>query len=386
MHTVAKNADPAPLVRGNPPGQPAGPGSTGTVPARWGRFGIGQWARSRLRDLRRRRVSDYWHQTLSVPLLKKYQRLFETPAGRRALAERAAIDAYAEATFGDRCWGPSLWVVAAARGGFPDGLVSQDWFWMSRVEAVSGSIQSRCRPLAALLFGTELVPDLVARVNGMWLRPGSGEVISEAELPAILFRFGDRVCVKRNDTGGGTGISFEDRDSFDPAAYATAPDLVIQRVISQPHWLEPLSPGGLATLRIMTAAPPGAPARSVFSFLRLARAGDGVVLAERDISVEVEDDGRLAERGFLPDYLCCDSHPDTGARFAGKAIPDFGALVATCLSLHERVRSIRLIGWDVGFDAENRPVLLEWNRSPGIALAQICRGTCLDGLGIHPCR
>jgi hypothetical protein len=338
-------------------------------------------------SVQRKRTAERLYRNRLNWVHKDHGKLLATPTGKRAMGMLPQLEAYAQASFGDRSWGPALLVPTAGRGEFVEGWVSENWYRMERDQEVNSSITglTSCRSFQLSLFGPEIVPDLACRVGGVWRSP-RGEPLTEEDLPAILFGASDRVCVKLDSSTFGRGVWVETRESFRSERYRNAPNLVVQPFIEQPQWLANISPGGLATFRILTAAPVGEPARHIFTYVRLARAGGDVLRTAHSLRAPLETDGRLRDRAYDTSLQPHREHPDTGARFEGLALRDHSRLVQICLTLHERVRQIRLIGWDIGFDVAERPHLIEWNSRPGIDFPQMIKGALLDGTGIHPHR
>jgi hypothetical protein len=67
------------------------------------------------------------------------------------------------------------------------------------------------------------------------------------------------------------------------------------------------------------------------------------------------------------------SHPDSQIRFADVQIPFVQEAVNLAEKLHEKLSSIRVIGWDIAITA-NGPVFIEGNDNPEISGLQTVNG------------
>ena len=109
-------------------------------------------------------------------------------------------------------------------------------------------------------------------------------------------------------------------------------------------------PASVNTARVITLGGRNG-VRAAFAFLKTGRGGSftdngasGGIMAGIDVCAGVIVTDGVDENGA--GYQC---HPDTGAVFRGTALPDWRALTALCVSLAERVPSVRFIGWDAAY-------------------------------------
>ncbi len=97
---------------------------------------------------------------------------------------------------------------------------------------------------------------------------------------------------------------------------------------------------------------------------------DGNLLAAID-----PENGRVKRViiGFGPEEEEVESHPDTGAKLQGAAIPDWDALVELCLKAAPHFPGLRLQAWDVASTSEG-PMILEINGAGDLSMTQRAEG------------
>lgn len=176
---------------------------------------------------------------------------------------------------------------------------------------------------------------------------------------------------------------------------------IVQGQVSHGSWARALSPGALPTIRMLTIRP--TPRSSPFLAAAALRLGTratapvdnfsaGGLVAGIDIA-----DGRLADAVQRPrtrSAVRFIRHPETGARIAGGAIPDWDALTALALEAMRRFPDAVHVGWDL-HPSDKGPVLIEGNAAPNLNIYQ-AHGSILrherlwrfyrsHGLPMRPC-
>ncbi|MDT0632224.1 sugar-transfer associated ATP-grasp domain-containing protein [Rubrivirga sp. S365] len=151
------------------------------------------------------------------------------------------------------------------------------------------------------------------------------------------------------------------------------PHVLQPRLVNVPD-LDALSPGTLATVRVITAKGPGSDPEHVGSFLRMAM---------KDQPVDNFDQGGLAapvdaETGRLGpairkdlrfaarDY---DRHPTTGHAIVGARVPQWEEVLALALEAHRTLTDVSVVGWDVAVTTSG-VVLVEANTAPDARFQQ----------------
>jgi hypothetical protein len=292
---------------------------------------------------------------------------------------------YARSVLGSDAYFPWLHFYAAYRGAFLEGWIPDNLFQNVAVKHVNGAyhLADNARTLQRRLLQTPSLPDVAHHVNGEW-RDVEGGIIKPSELASVLFQDGDEVCVKTQNSSKGRGVSFERRETFDPARVGSLGNFVVQRVILQNAFFEGIFPHAVATLRISTGMLPGARPHFVGSYLRVGR-GRARAVGEGSLRVPVLDAaGRLGDFASDSTWRRFTHHPDTGFRFAGVEVPGFGAALAHCLDLHERLPQFGLVGWDVVLDRAGAVEVMEFNTGhPGIKFIEMSVGPTLKAFNME---
>jgi hypothetical protein len=153
----------------------------------------------------------------------------------------------------------------------------------------------------------------------------------------------------------------------------SAPQLLQVRVRNHPQ-IEPLSPGTLCTIRVVTYRFPDGEPRHLASTFRLA---------SRPIAADNFSQGGLAaavnpQTGTLRPAVFKDltltaaehaNHPVTGAKIAGFPLPHWPEVLELALHAHSVFPAYPSIGWDIAI-SRSGPVLIEGNYNWNVALVQ----------------
>lgn len=157
---------------------------------------------------------------------------------------------------------------------------------------------------------------------------------------------------------------------------------LVQRALATHETLQPVSPGALPTLRLITCLDEQGAAELGSAALRLSRDGTNPVdnFAAGNMVCAVDADRKCAT-AFLPEghrMLRPSTHPVTGAEITGRPVPHFDEAVELVLQGHRLLADkFRLIGWDVGITQQG-PVIIEGNWNPGTRISQLIEGRGLD--------
>jgi hypothetical protein len=291
-------------------------------------------------------------------------------------------DEYAKDVLGSGKYSPWLRAYSLLSGTFHEGWIPNNYYGeivVPRIKGPYGEI-SHYRAISNRLFYTDLLPDLAYSVNGL-LCTSSMEVIHPSELKKCLFATSDRVVFKIDDGRKGKGVSIYDTDSF-PEESGAFGNGVFQRYIVQHPFFDQFSGRATSTIRITTVVDDDSNVSCRAVYLRLPRHSDTHVKAASAITVAVRLNGGLHEQGYRPNWVPIACHPDSKVAFAGLVIPHFQRCVHTCISLHDRMRFARVIGWDVIFDEPGNVVIMEWNgQHNGIKFSEAASGPCFADLG-----
>lgn len=291
---------------------------------------------------------------------------------------------YAVSVLGSIDFAPWLKVYSAFRGEFLEGWIPDNYLGRIVCPAINGNIKSlgQYKTLSRKLLQTDALPDLIYWIKGNWLLP-TGENISLSQAKAICFDQNPYVFLKKDFSLQGNGVVKLKASDFDVFDFENTGDFVIQSPIFQHPFLEELSPGAVATLRITTVKPFGQSAKNHLSALRVGRKGMDFIYTSDCIRIPLwADKGRFFSTGTTSDWKILEKHPDTGVSFDGKIFPYFHDAVQLCEALHDKNPHFQLIGWDAAIDREGKVKLMEWNTDePGIIFSESANGPHFKGLG-----
>lgn len=157
---------------------------------------------------------------------------------------------------------------------------------------------------------------------------------------------------------------------------------MIQSPIFQNSFMEEISPGAVATLRITTVKQYKKLAQTRLCTLRIGRKGMDFIYTKDSTRIPIwPDTGRLHPFGISKDWHIVYRHPDTGVAFEGETIPYYRDAIQLCESLHDRFTHIELIGRDVAINHSGVVQLMEWNTDePGIVATESAIGPHFKGL------
>ncbi len=154
----------------------------------------------------------------------------------------------------------------------------------------------------------------------------------------------------------------------------SAHSCLIQEGLKQVPILAKLYPLSINTLRI-TSETVGGESRLMTSCLRLGRNGLEVDnVSQEGIAVRVDlSTGALDGMGYTKECKAFDKHPDTGAPFAGHAIPNWDKVTAQVRQAAAKLYQFCYLGWDIAL-CPTGPLVIEVNLGFGIDAQNIQRG------------
>jgi hypothetical protein len=157
-------------------------------------------------------------------------------------------------------------------------------------------------------------------------------------------------------------------------------DLILQPAIANDAETASFTTGALSTARIMTGRYPDGRIVPIGAFLRLAR-GEAVVdnISAGGLMATVDlDSGEIsaANRRWDP-YVLVDRHPDTGALFAGKTLPQWREIVEVAVRAHAAFPQFAFVSWDIA-PTPGGPSIIEGNHHGGTVAFQEINGRPLS--------
>lgn len=325
-----------------------------------------------------RRQSYYNRQAQAV------LRAVESERGPTDKAAMRRADQYAREVLGSIRYAPWLYVYAAVAGSFREGWIPDNYYGLVVDPLKSGEAAKvgLIKSFTNRILCSEALPDLAYVIDGIYYARNYRPV-SQRELTEILFAHDPRTVFKADHSYQGRAVTFMTREDFPADGRARLPDGVFQKPIRQHDFFAAMSPRATATVRITTARELDGGVSVKAAYLRLGRANDDIVFSSSHVRVAVDTAaGTLGETGYLHDWRLTATHPDTGFRFAGQAIPHFGEAAQLCKSLHESCPHMLCLGWDLCIDQDDKPQIMEWNaRYNDIKFSEATTGPCFRGLG-----
>ncbi len=151
-------------------------------------------------------------------------------------------------------------------------------------------------------------------------------------------------------------------------------DYLVQPRLANHPALDDISNGALATARLLTCRNErGVPEAAAAAF-RMA-IGNSVVdnFHQGGLATEVNlatgEIGIASDIGVRPDVGWRETHPVSGARFAGRVLPHWQEAVALAVKAHEAFPHRVVVGWDVAMLADGA-MIIEGNAKPDLDIHQ----------------
>jgi hypothetical protein len=151
-------------------------------------------------------------------------------------------------------------------------------------------------------------------------------------------------------------------------------DFLVQPRLANHPALDDISNGALATVRLLTCRNEQGVPEATNAAFRMA-IGNSVVdnfhqggLATA-VNLETGEVGIASDIGIRPDVGWRDTHPVSGARFAGRILPHWQEAVALAVKAHTAFPERVIVGWDVAMLADGA-MIIEGNGKPDLDIHQ----------------
>jgi hypothetical protein len=151
-------------------------------------------------------------------------------------------------------------------------------------------------------------------------------------------------------------------------------DFLVQPRLANHPALDDIANGALATVRLLTCRNEQGRAEAAAAAFRMA-IGNSVVdnFHQGGLATEVNLGtgviGIASDIGIRPDVGWRDTHPVSGARFAGRTLPHWPEVVALAIKAHEAFPQRVVVGWDVAMLADGA-MIIEGNGKPDLDIHQ----------------
>lgn len=331
-----------------------------------------------------RRTRDYLFHRAHRLEAQAIRRSIESWRGKTASADIRRCREYALDILGHAHFAPWLEVYAAMAGRFIEGWIPDNFYGSVVVPKLKGGYGKICdlKSLNSVLFRDDAFPDILARVNGIFLDTRY-ELVPPPSVEDRLFAQSDRVIFKRDNWQRGSGIHFFDKDSFDLERVSKLGNGLFQRVIEQHELLAAFARSSVATLRLTSVYEDDGRVSIRACYLRFGTGADTHVQSSSHVRVPIRlTDGAFGHKGYTIHWQPIDRHPTSGVAFAGHRVPAFEECMSTVTALHRKVPYARCVGWDVTVDKGGKVMLMEWNAVHNdIKFSEGTQGPCFADLG-----
>lgn len=148
------------------------------------------------------------------------------------------------------------------------------------------------------------------------------------------------------------------------------PYMIQVRQLNHPD-IADLSPGALATVRLVTAIDEQGGVEAVRALFRMGISADSIVdnFHAGGIAAPVDlvtgELGAATDFGLAPSIGWVDSHPATGARIKGRRLPQWEAVIALAQRAHAHFLDRAIIGWDIALSSDGLSIV-EGNAAPDV--------------------
>lgn len=231
-------------------------------------------------------------------------------------------------------------------------------------------LDNKCQ-YAKMLPQVPLPKHVAYRIGGFW-QNADYQFISE-ETVINLVSLEDEVCVKvATCSEGGSGVHFcnirEDGVAkFQEIIQSIPGDIAIQCSLKQSSTLAKLNPSSVNTVRFISLLDKDGKVTIYSAILRMGMKDARVDNAcSGGITCGIQEDGRLKNVAYSADgTVWREVHPGSGVRYSDIVIPHFEDAKNIVYSNHRFLPHFRLVSWDIAFDENDSPLLIEVNMRYG---------------------
>jgi len=311
----------------------------------------------------------------AMPGIEEYREL--TPKLKK-LADEYSVD-----VLGSKRYAPWLYVYSLVRGEFREGWIPDNFFGKVVLPVINKELGAvaRFKSFSKVVLKTEALPDVAYYIDGIFYNKDFS-VTGSHELRKALAISNKAVFVKIDGTHKGQGVIKLPIEELNESRFQRIGNCVIQSEIKQHKFFEDIISGSVATIRITTAKDKSGRIDMRAAYLRLGRKDTAWVRSDNSVRVAITNkNGELDTFGYTQDWRRWLSHPDSGVTFENMVVPKFKEAIEFCLSLHNTVPHISIVGWDIAVSDTETLELIEWNSNGDIIFSEATTGPCFLGLG-----
>lgn len=224
---------------------------------------------------------------------------------------------------------------------------------------------------------------IVRRANGFYY-DAEYNPIPESKAIELMSQYEKSIIKATRDSSSGAGVSLMHKSEINEKINTYQKDFICQELLAQNSETAKFNASSVNIVRIITFAFEGE-IHHLSSTLRIGAAGainDNSITNEGKgmIVVNVKNDGSLDETGYYSNGTkVYESH--NGTPFKGTVIPNFSKAIELAINMHKRLPYFGFVGYDIAFDSDGDPVVIEYNiNSPGILYYQYTGGPLFGDL------
>ena len=209
---------------------------------------------------------------------------------------------------------------------------------------------------------------VVANIAGVFY-DDQYHIITEQEAVKRCMEYQKFLVKPSIDSGEGRLIQFFDPETLSEEKLKETfrtfgSNFLAQEIIQQHPVLSALNESSLNTIRIVSFLLDGN-VHILSSILRMGGSGARLDnIGAGGYACAIREDGRLSKLAVNRKSEWCEENQH-GVKFQDICVPSYDKAVELVKKLHPRLAHFKLIGWDIGIDADGDPVLIEFNTNPG---------------------
>ncbi len=293
------------------------------------------------------------------------------------------IRSYAVSRFGDPEYRHWLILYSEIVGKFKDGWIGEDYY---RVELLPEWNKPQSANLSILntfnhrLFKKVSLQPLVLRISGICYTPEM-ERITSNEFLSIVRSYKGKIAVKCGGLYNGKRTSIMKPTMFKFNAYEEESDLLVQPYAQRHSEMADIYNNSVNTLLITTFLTDTGGVQVKHRLIRAGGASGQKNMNSYYCCFFLNSEGEGITGAYNENGLIIDEyHPDSNLvtqEFKHGSISEAETL---CEKAHLMFPYIRFIEWELYFEKEESPVVIEWNAYPDIWLSEAVVGPLwLDG-------
>lgn len=205
------------------------------------------------------------------------------------------------------------------------------------------------------------------------------KLLRKKEAIEILKKY-DKVCIKPSmDSGTGKGVLLIQVDkNIEEIMDKYKTDYVIQEILQQLEETKSLNPSSVNIVRVCSlfinnkatvlSASLRCGAEGHFNDNSITPDGKGMFV------IGVDSNGKLGDKAYYPCGEKLKIAPN-GTEFSNIELPSFEKAKELVVSVHEKMPFAGFIGFDIAFEEDGNPVIMEYNlKAPGVFYYQLVNG------------